>query len=92
MATLVKIHDDGREEVKEGGARVDAIQWKPDGTFDKVVGHEPTIGCSLKVGSVTARTYAAQDYWLTTPVVEILSKSDDEVLFRTENSTYKLMR
>lgn len=96
MAKLIKIHKDGRREVKEQGQRVEAIQWKEDGTFDKVVGHVPTVGCSMLVGSVTARSYSAQDYWLTTKVTEILEekKNDDGtyeyVRFRTENSEYEI--
>lgn len=81
---------DGKHET--GGAS-QAIQWKEDGTFDKVVAHVPTVGCSMLVGSVTARTYSDQDYWLTTPVVEILEEVNNDsvhyVRFRTENSEYE---
>lgn len=97
MASLYKIHPDGSRELKEQGQRVEAIQWTEDGKFDKVVGSIPTIGCSILVGSITARTYSAQDYWLTTKVTEILEEKKTEeglyeyVRFKTENSIYEIV-
>jgi hypothetical protein len=91
MADLVKIHPDGREELKDGGARVEAIRWNADSTFKEIAGHKPIIGCSILVGSVTARSYSNQDYWLTTPVTKILKKTKKYIMFETENSTYKLI-
>ena len=96
MPTLIKIHPDGREEFKEQGARVEAIAWNEDRTYKEVVDSIPVVGCSLLVGSVTARSYSAQDYWLTTVVTEILEERRDEdgmmefVRFKTENSVYEL--
>lgn len=54
---------------------------------------EPRIGAGIKVGSVHGRTYAAQDWWATTPVTEILERSEEpdgsvKVRFRTRNSVY----
>lgn len=91
MARLYKIHKDGSAEFKEQGARVDAIAWNEDRTFKEIVAHVPTIGCSLLVGSVTARTYSDQDYWLTTKVTEIVEESTVSVKFKTENSIYELI-
>jgi hypothetical protein len=96
MAKLIKIHTDGREEFKEQGARVEAIEWNEDGTFKGIIGNKPTVGCSLLVGSVTARSYSDQDYWLTTQVTEILEEKFTEdgylelVKFKTKNSLYEL--
>jgi hypothetical protein len=97
MATLTKIHKDGRKEFKEQGARVEAIEWNENGTFKSVLSNIPVKGCSMLVGSVTARSYSAQDYWLTTTISEILESNIDEegrpisFLFLTENgSTYEL--
>jgi len=96
MPTLIKIHSDGRKEVKEQGQRVEAIAWNEDRTFKEVIGSVPVIGCSILVGSVTARSYSAQDYWLTTVVTEILEEEKNEegkylrVKFKTENSIYEL--
>jgi hypothetical protein len=91
MATLLKIYPGGREEMKDGGAKVDAISWNEDGSFKEIEGHKPIIGCSLMVGSVTARSYSDQDYWLTTPVTKIVKKTKKYIIFETENSTYKLV-
>ena len=91
MATLVKIHPDGREEMKDGGSRVEALAWNDDETFKEIAGHEPIVGCSLLVGSLNARTYGS-DYWLTTVVTEIVEKTDNYIVFKTENSTYKLLK
>lgn len=92
MATLVKIHPNGREEFKEGGARVEALAWDDEGKLKEVKGHEPIVGCSLLVGSVTARSFSSQDYWLTTLVTEIVEETDEHIIFNTENSKYKLLR
>jgi hypothetical protein len=91
MATLVKIHPDGRQEMKDGGSRCEAIRWNEDGTFKEFAGNRPIEGCSMRVGSINARSYANQDWWLTTPVTKILEETDKYVLFETENSTYKLL-
>jgi hypothetical protein len=96
MPTLIKIHPDGRQEFKEQGQRVEAIAWNEDRTFKEVVDSKPVVGCSLLVGSVTARSYSSQDYWLTTVVTEILEEERDEeghlefVKFKTKNSDYIL--
>jgi len=96
MAKLIKIHQDGREEFKEQGARVEAIEWNENGSFKGIIGDKPIVGCSLLVGSVTARSYSDQDYWLTTPVTEILEEKFTEdgylelVKFKTKNSLYEL--
>ena len=90
MADLIKIHPDGRHELKDGGAMCDAVAWNEDGTFKEVVGHKPVIGCSMMVGSFRARTYGS-DYWLTTPVTKILEETKKYCLFETENSKYKVI-
>jgi hypothetical protein len=97
MPALIKIHEDGREEFKEQGQRVEAIAWNEDRTFKEIVDSKPIVGCSLLVGSVTARSYSSQDYWLTSKVTEVLeerwttdNKHLEYVKFKTENSTYEL--
>lgn len=86
MATLKRVGD----EAGDSGSRVEVIQWKDDGTIDKVVGTYPVVGCSVLVGSVTARSFSNQDYWLTTPVTEILEEKEKYVRFKTQNSEYEL--
>ena len=73
----------------DSGGRSEAIVWNSDGTFKEIVGYRPVVGASMLVGSVTARTYESQDFWLTTPVVEILEEREDYVKFRTKNSIYE---
>lgn len=96
MPALFKIHSDGRQEFKEQGSRVEAIAWNEDRTFKEIVDSKPVVGCSLLVGSVTARTYSNQDYWLTTVVTEIVKEERDKdghlefVRFKTQNSEYIL--
>ncbi len=85
MARLKRISDGAGDE----GSRSEAIAWNEDGTFKEVVGRKPVVGCSMLVGSVTARSYSRKDYWLTTPVTEILEERQDYVRFRTENSEYE---
>lgn len=53
----------------------------------------PEIGCGIRVGSPYGRTYSAQDYWQTTPIVGILEETINDqgfwtVRFKTKNSTY----
>jgi hypothetical protein len=71
------------------GGMSDAIAWNKDRTFKEIVGHRPMVGCSMMVGSVIARSYQHQDYWLTTVITEILEDKGDYVRFKTENSEYE---
>jgi hypothetical protein len=91
MATLFK-EVNGKLEMMEGGARSEAIKWKNDKSFDSIISNRPTVGCSMRVGSITARTYSNRDWWMTTPVVEILEETEDRVRFRTKNSIYVWLR
>ena len=90
MARLKRVADGEMEE----GALAEAIAWNEDGTFKEVVGNYPVVGCSMKVGSITARSYSNRDWWLTTEVTEILEeKIEDGLLyikFKTKNSVYEL--
>ena len=63
-----------------------------DPSTGKKKGEEGEIhmGCAIQCGTFFARSYSAQDWWLTTPVTEILEISDDgnTVKFKTGNSIY----
>jgi hypothetical protein len=85
MAFLRRISD----SAGDAGAVSNAIKWNDDGKSYKVVGHRPIVGCAMYVGSVTARSYSDQDYWLTTEVTEILEDTGNYVKFRTGNSLYE---
>lgn len=88
MAVLKRVYDGAGDS----GARIEAIRWNDDGTFKEIAGDKPIVGCSLLVGSVTARSYSDQDYWLTTVVTEILEERDGYIRFKTSNSEYELFR
>ena len=54
----------------------------------------PQLGASMRVGSITGRTYSAQDWWQTTLITEILEERTEEdgteyVRFKTGNSEYE---
>ena len=54
----------------------------------------PQLGASMRVGSITGRSYSAQDWWQTTLITEILEERTEEdgteyVRFKTGNSEYE---
>ena len=77
------------KEKGDSGGRSEAIAWNEDGTFKEIISNRPVVGCSMLVGSVSARSYSYQDYWLTTPVIEIIEETEDYVKFRTKNTIYE---
>lgn len=83
MATLIRVRDGSGDY----GSRVEALEWNDDRTLKGIVGNRPIVGCSLLVGSMTARSYSYQDYWLTTLVSEILSEKPGEIRFMTVNGS-----
>jgi len=84
MASLIRDSDG------EGyyGSRVEAI----DPVTMEVVAHEPKVGCRLLVGTVTAGTYTTRDWWMTSAITEIISETEEEIRFKTENSVYTLKK
>lgn len=90
MAILKRLSDNKGDQ----GSLSQAIAWNEDGSFKEVLSNKPIIGCSMLVGSQSARSYSSQDYWLTTLVTEIIEEKTDEndrlyVKFKTENSIYE---
>lgn len=90
MASLRRVTDGKGDD----GSMVQAIRWNEDGSFKEVAGNYPMVGCSLRVGSVTARTYSNQDWWMTTVIEEILEEEElpngrKYCKFRTANSIYE---
>lgn len=69
---------------------VKAISLNEDGTIKETLGNKPIVGCSVWIGSVTARSYSDTDYWVTSAVVEILEEREDYCKFKTKNSEYEL--
>ena len=65
-------------------------------TLEELSCDYPEVGWALKVGSPAARSYAGQEWWMTSYITEILEETDDDesvrVLFKTGNSTYAWRR
>ena len=90
-----------RERDKMGDSGSISMALVP--TYDeagKVAGVEyihnarPQVGCVMRVGSGTARSYSAQDWWQTTMITEILEDTINQdgseyVRFKTGNSIYE---
>jgi len=90
MARLRRVSDGRGDE----GASVLAIRQNPEtGKLESKQTAMPIIGWALQVGSVTARSYSNQDWWMTTPVTEILeAKPEGDLMyvkFKTGNSIYE---
>jgi len=85
MAHLYRISDGAGDS----GSASFALGLNDEGTEVVVKGYRPIVGCLMQVGSVTARSYSAQDYWTTSKVTEILEETEDYVKFKTENSIYE---
>jgi len=83
----------------DSGPLFRAVRW-PEGvlsaTIDQLerVGEtgEIIVGCCMYCGSITARSYSAQDWWLTSPVTEILETGETDkgswAKVKTGNSVY----
>lgn len=78
------------------GSLVESISWNEDGSFKEVTGGKPTVGESMRVGTATAGMFTSRDFWMTTPVTEIIKEEKNEegkliyVMFKTENSVYEM--
>lgn len=57
--------------------------WQDGNEVKHDVGQRPRVGCAVRVGSVTARSYQHQDWWQTTPIKEILEDTPNKVVFKT---------
>lgn len=85
MASILRLSD-GAGDV---GSSSIALGLNEEGNDIVVKGTRPIVGCIMRVGSVTARSYSVQDYWQTTPVTEILIDTEEYVKFKTKNSIYE---
>ena len=63
-----------------------------DGAVKYEHGAKPRIGGVIRVGSMFARSYSAQDWWQTSLITEILEETENYVKFRTLNSVYEWKR
>ena len=91
MASLFRLKDGKGDQ----GSNVEAIRINPkSGKVEFKQVKKPIVGWALRVGSVSARSYSSQDWWMTTPIIEILEENKDEhghyVKFLTRsNSIYE---
>lgn len=85
MPSLVKVGDPYSGDCGPMSVQV----WVEDGEY-KFESGKPVVGRAIRVGSIIARSYSAQDWFQTSEVVEILEESDDYVKFKTySGSTYE---
>ena len=89
MAKLRRVSDGRGDE----GSEVQAVRLNEGGKVEIQKTDRPIVGWALKVGSPIARTYSWQDYWMTTPVTEIVELVENKeglyVKFKTGNSLYE---
>lgn len=67
------------------------VEYDPEGIAWRKTENNarPRVGVIMRVGTPFSRTYAAQDYWQTTLIEEILEDTPEYVKFRTTNSVYE---
>jgi hypothetical protein len=76
-----------RDGVGDSGIMIESFDRK-----NPTADHEQRvleIGKAVRCGSHYARSYSAQDWWLTTAIEEFLEVSEDKTMirFRTENGS-----
>jgi hypothetical protein len=86
-----------RDGAGDSGGMSLAITPKTGGNHRYEHGARPRVGVVMRVGSMGARSYSAQDWWQTTVITEILDEWNDGddtdsviecVRFKTGNSVY----
>lgn len=92
MAWMYAINDDGSVDYSKGDSGgMSRAYWIEDNEV-RYEAAKPRVGVRMRVGSTTARSFSAQDYWQTTPVTEIIKEEvlggRISVTFKTANSTY----
>jgi len=87
-----------RDGAGDSGQMSEAITpiWDETGKLiDKTIEQNgrPKVGVVMRVGSLYARSYSAQDWWQTTLITEILEDKMEDgieyVRFKTGNSEYE---
>lgn len=79
-----KYYLERHDGIQHRAQRIKWISWKTNSRFNEE--HDmPEIGRSLLMD------YAYGGYtWMTTTITEIISQTDDEIEFKTQNSVYVL--
>lgn len=79
-----------RDGAGDSGGMSEIVRINPETDELEILHNEkPRIGWAIKVGSNFARSYSGQDWWMTTPVTEILEEKDNYIKFKTGNSEYE---
>ena len=66
-----------------------ALWVSEDGQVQEQYNARPKVGVCMRVGTMFARSYQAQDWWQTSLITEILEEKENYVKFRTGNSIYE---
>lgn len=77
-----------RDGAGDSGPMSDALWLDENNVVQFEHDARPRVGVAMKVGTYFARTMSTQDWWMTTPITEILEDEGDRVRFRTGNSVY----
>ena len=77
-----------RDGAGDSGPMSEAAWLDEDGKVQVEENARPRVGVAMKVGTYFARTMSSQDWWMTTPITEILEDEGNRVRFRTGNSVY----
>ena len=86
---MYKLIEKNNTNKGDSGGLYILFRMDENGEIEKRSDIRPTVGWAVRVGSPYARSYSSKDYWTTTPIVEVLSDSPDEVVFKTRSgSTY----
>lgn len=84
-----------RDRAGDSGNMSMAFTPKPEGGYPTTEDNaRPRVGSAMRVGSMFARSFTAQDWWQTTLITEILEDRVEEdgseyVRFKTGNSEYE---
>ena len=87
--------DPGQSWKGETGERSDVIyigeRDEETGGWRRVEDTKPIVGGCMIVGDLNTRHYTGDlaRYWCTTSILEIISETETEVVFKTKNSTYR---
>lgn len=94
MAWMYAMNPDGSFNSRKGDSGGYSVFFR----YDKEKGglhpdgEIPKVGGVMRVGSLYARSYSAQDYWQTSLIEEIISDEKVDglrrITFRTMNSVY----
>ena len=73
----------------DSGGMSMALWFDEEGYVSTEYNARPRVGVVMRVGTMFARSYNAQDWWQTTEITEILEEKENYVRFRTSNSVYE---